>query len=195
MCTASPTLGDIFESSNLKARTSLLPHFNEKRRSSFELWALNQHLKMSPQVGSAVQMYQMYQMYEMYSTRHVQETWQGRLVSVYYWQAQYQVGIWHHTVMTVMTPRTRGPGRSLESIRYECNFSEHIRAHVNLNALCCLKQDWSKIYGLRETHFDSFSYYPPQPGLFPSAWPKFLGKGEFFRQFSPELGPKEIVSA
>ena len=35
--TANRTWGSIFESSNLKARTSLLPHFNEKRRSSFEL--------------------------------------------------------------------------------------------------------------------------------------------------------------
>jgi len=53
-CTANPTWGDIFESSKLKARTSLLPRFSEKRRSSFELWALKQHSKMSPQVGSAV---------------------------------------------------------------------------------------------------------------------------------------------
>jgi len=35
--TANPTWGDIFESSKLKARTSLLPRFNGKRRSSFEL--------------------------------------------------------------------------------------------------------------------------------------------------------------
>ena len=32
----------------LKARTSLLPRFSEKRRWSFELWALKQHSKMSP---------------------------------------------------------------------------------------------------------------------------------------------------
>jgi len=38
----------------LKARTSLLPRFNEKRRSSFELGDLKQHSKMSPQVGLAV---------------------------------------------------------------------------------------------------------------------------------------------
>jgi len=54
ICTANPTWGDIFESSKLKARTSLLPHFTEKRLSSFELWALKQHSKMSPQVGLAV---------------------------------------------------------------------------------------------------------------------------------------------
>jgi len=36
-CTANPTWGVIFESSKLKAQTSLLSHFNEKRRSSFEL--------------------------------------------------------------------------------------------------------------------------------------------------------------
>ena len=35
--TANPTWGDIFESSKLKARTSLLPRFDEKRRSSVEL--------------------------------------------------------------------------------------------------------------------------------------------------------------
>jgi len=52
--TANPTWGVIFQSSKLKARTSLLPSFNEKRRSSFELWALKQHSKMSPEVGLAV---------------------------------------------------------------------------------------------------------------------------------------------
>ena len=59
---ANPTWGDIFESSKLKARTSLLPRFTrtslftepwQKRRSSFELWALKQRSKMSPQVRSA----------------------------------------------------------------------------------------------------------------------------------------------
>jgi len=35
--TANPNWRDIFESSKLKARTSLLPRFSEKRRSSFEL--------------------------------------------------------------------------------------------------------------------------------------------------------------
>jgi len=35
--TANPTWGDIFESSKLKARTSLLPRLSEKRRSNFEL--------------------------------------------------------------------------------------------------------------------------------------------------------------
>ena len=39
VCTANPTWDDIFESAKLKARTSLLPHFSEKRRWSFELWA------------------------------------------------------------------------------------------------------------------------------------------------------------
>ena len=37
LCTANPTWGDIFESSKLKARTSLLQRFSEKRHSSFEL--------------------------------------------------------------------------------------------------------------------------------------------------------------
>ena len=36
-CTPHPSWGDIFESSKLKARTSLLPRCSEKRRSSFEL--------------------------------------------------------------------------------------------------------------------------------------------------------------
>jgi len=36
--------------SKLKARTSLLPRFSEKRRSSFELWALKEHSKISPHV-------------------------------------------------------------------------------------------------------------------------------------------------
>jgi len=35
--TANQTWGDIFESSELKARTSLLPRFSKKRSSSFEL--------------------------------------------------------------------------------------------------------------------------------------------------------------
>jgi len=52
--TANPTCGDIFESSKLKAWTSLLPRFSQKRRSSFELQALKQHSKMSFQVGLAV---------------------------------------------------------------------------------------------------------------------------------------------
>jgi len=42
--TANPTWGDIFESSKL----NLLPRFSEKRRSSFELWALKQHSKCHP---------------------------------------------------------------------------------------------------------------------------------------------------
>jgi len=52
--TANPTWVDIFERSKLKARTSLLPRFSVKRRSNFELWALQLHSKMSPQVGWAV---------------------------------------------------------------------------------------------------------------------------------------------
>jgi len=52
--TANPTWGDIFESSKLKARTSLLTCFNEKRPWNFELWALKLHLNVSPQVGLAV---------------------------------------------------------------------------------------------------------------------------------------------
>jgi len=52
--TANSTWGVSFEISRLKAWTSLLPRFSEKRPSSFELWALKQHSKMSPQVGLAV---------------------------------------------------------------------------------------------------------------------------------------------
>jgi len=52
--TANPTWGDIFERSKLKARTSLLPRFSEKRHSRVECWVLKQHSKMSPQVGLTV---------------------------------------------------------------------------------------------------------------------------------------------
>jgi len=41
----------LFKSSKLKARMSLFTETRQKRRSSFELWALKQHSKMSPQVG------------------------------------------------------------------------------------------------------------------------------------------------
>jgi len=44
----------LFQSSKLKDRTSLFTETWQKRRSSFELWALKQLSKMSPQVGSAV---------------------------------------------------------------------------------------------------------------------------------------------
>ena len=44
----------LFQSSKLEARTSLWPRFSEKSRSSFELWALKELLKMSPHVGLAV---------------------------------------------------------------------------------------------------------------------------------------------
>jgi len=44
------------QSSNVSFATfRVLPLFSQKRRSSFELWALKQHAKMSPQVGLAVQ--------------------------------------------------------------------------------------------------------------------------------------------
>ena len=52
--TANPTWGDIFESPKLKARTSLSPRFTEKRRSSFEHWALKHFSKISRQVGLSV---------------------------------------------------------------------------------------------------------------------------------------------
>jgi len=54
VCTANPNWGDIFESSKLKARTSLLARFSENRRSSCELWALKQHSNVSHQMGLAV---------------------------------------------------------------------------------------------------------------------------------------------
>ena len=55
-CVQPIPLGVTFSNavSKLKARTSLLPRFSEKRRSSFELWALKELSKMSPQVGLAV---------------------------------------------------------------------------------------------------------------------------------------------
>ena len=52
--TANSTWGIIFESSSLKAWTSLLPRFSAKRYSSFKLWTLKQHLILSPQVALAV---------------------------------------------------------------------------------------------------------------------------------------------
>jgi len=56
--TANPTWGDIFEklfqSSKLKARTSLFTETWQKKRSSFELSTLKQLSKMSSQVGYAV---------------------------------------------------------------------------------------------------------------------------------------------
>ena len=45
----------LFQSSKLKARTSLLPHFSKKSLSSFELWTFKELSKMSPQMGLAVQ--------------------------------------------------------------------------------------------------------------------------------------------
>jgi len=44
----------LFQSSKLKARTSLLPRFSEKRLSRFELWALKGLSKMPSHVGLAV---------------------------------------------------------------------------------------------------------------------------------------------
>ena len=41
----------LLQSSKLKARTSLFTETWQKRRSSFELWALKQHSKMSPRAG------------------------------------------------------------------------------------------------------------------------------------------------
>ena len=55
-CTVQPLGVWKIHNSKLKARTSLLPRFTEKRGSSFELWALKQHSKMSPQMGLAVSM-------------------------------------------------------------------------------------------------------------------------------------------
>jgi len=58
----------------------------------------------------------------------------------------------------------KGKERSLEWSRYKFNFPAQICANTNPHALCCLKQDWSKLYSLREIFFKLFSYYPP-PGL------------------------------
>ena len=44
----------LFQNSKLKARTSLLPRFSEKSRSSYELWALKELSKTSPHLGLAV---------------------------------------------------------------------------------------------------------------------------------------------
>ena len=47
----NPTWGDIFKSSKLKERTSFLPCFNEKKRSSFELWAFETAFENITQSG------------------------------------------------------------------------------------------------------------------------------------------------
>jgi len=45
---------ELFKSSKLKARKALFTEMWQKRRSSFELWALKEHSKISHQVGLAV---------------------------------------------------------------------------------------------------------------------------------------------
>jgi len=65
----------LFQSSKLKARTSLLPRFSEKRRSSSELWALKQHSKMSPQVGLAVLWMIYYECVNVYYEWHITNAW------------------------------------------------------------------------------------------------------------------------
>jgi len=50
----SPLGMSLLRARGFKARTSLLPRFGEKGRSSFELWALYQRSRESPQVGWAV---------------------------------------------------------------------------------------------------------------------------------------------
>jgi len=58
-CTADPIwhFRMLFQSSKLRARTSLLPRFSEKRRSSFRLWCLKELSKLSRQVGLVVLLY------------------------------------------------------------------------------------------------------------------------------------------
>ena len=51
----------------------------------------------------------------------------------------------------------KGKERSLEWSRYKFNFPAQICANTNPHALCCLKQDWSKLYSLREIFFNLFS--------------------------------------
>jgi len=66
-CTANPTWGVIFESSKLKARTSLLPRFSEKRPSSFELW--NSIRKCHPKWDRLyVQFIHVYKSYKSYKS-------------------------------------------------------------------------------------------------------------------------------
>ena len=50
----------LFQSWKLRARTSLLPRFSEKRRSSFELWALKELSKISSHLGLAVDVWMSY---------------------------------------------------------------------------------------------------------------------------------------
>ena len=51
----------------------------------------------------------------------------------------------------------KGKERSLLWSRYKFNFPAQICANTNPHALCCLKQDWSKLYSLREIFFKLFS--------------------------------------
>jgi len=51
------TFPKLFQSSKLKARMSLFTETWQKSSSSFQLWALKQNSKISPQVGLAVLKY------------------------------------------------------------------------------------------------------------------------------------------
>ena len=85
----------------------------------------------------------------------------------------------------------RGPEQSLEWSRYKCIFPAQTCKNIKLNAVCGLKQNGTKIYGLRETLFDSFSYHaPPAWPLFLSAWLEFLERGEFFKHLFSEWAPQ-----
>jgi len=63
------------------------------------------------------------------------------------------------------------------------------------NALCCLKQDCSTLYGLQETCFDLFPYYSRQAWPLPLCYTGISQKGQVSATIFPGDGPsKNCVS-
>ena len=69
----------LFQSSKLEARMSILPSFSEKRRLSFEFWALKRHSKMYSRSHSGWHFRMMFQSSKLKArTSLFTETWQKR---------------------------------------------------------------------------------------------------------------------
>ena len=60
----------------------------------------------------------------------------------------------------------RGSGRSIEWCKYECNFPVQNWANMKHNALCCSKQDESKLWFTSDLLWPYVNITPPGPGLF-----------------------------
>jgi len=69
---------------------------------------------------------------------------------------------------------------TLEWYKYSCNFLKIAWAYIKHNTLCCIKQNWSKLYCLHEIPFDFIHIVPLRPGVFLSSWSKFLERCKFF---------------